>query len=135
MRFWIERPMTLSGRIRVGAADVEGRVRVQVGRLRSAAVVALREARCGLGVDRRQRWVPSSKSLDATVAAPSSVSQRRSGLDLRVSVPRADARLVSTMCCERALQALFAYSAAQAGCCVGQVVESWARRVGVKSVV
>jgi hypothetical protein len=50
-------------------------------------------------------------------------------------VPRAGARLVSTMCCERALQALFAWSAAQAGCWVGQVVVSWARRVGVKSVV
>jgi hypothetical protein len=74
MRCWIEHPVTLSGRIRVGAANFEGRVRVQVVRRQSAAVVALREARCGLGIDRRQRWVPSSKS---TVAAPPSVFQSR----------------------------------------------------------
>lgn len=72
VRFWIERPVTPLGRAGLGAAVVVGWVRLQLVNGRSAAVVALREAaRCGLGVYRRRRWVPSSKSLDATVAGPS----------------------------------------------------------------
>lgn len=63
---------TLSGRVSLGAAVVECRVRLQVVARRSAAVVALRE---GSVRTRCRRWVPSSKSLDATVAAPHSVFQ------------------------------------------------------------
>lgn len=81
-------------------------------------------ARCGLGVgvgSRRQsrsmqQWRPLTPSFSY-----------RSDLDLRVSASRAGVCLVSTMCCECALQALFARSAAQAGCSVEQAVVSWAQ--------
>lgn len=77
----------------------------------------------GVGVGSRRR----SRSMQQWRPLTSSFSDRSDLLNLRVSAPRAGVCLVSTMCCKCALQALFASSAAQAGCCVEQVVVSWAQ--------